>query len=63
MSNDTRIAVDVTKAVFELAISDRAGHVARRVRLPQAQFRSLQSSGEEGWHGPVPWIARSRGEL
>ena len=38
MSNDTRIAVDVAKAVFELAISDRAGHVARRVRLPRAQF-------------------------
>jgi transposase len=28
----------VAKAVFELAISDRAGHVARRVRLPRAQF-------------------------
>ena len=28
MSNDTRIAVDVAKAVFELAISDRDGHVA-----------------------------------
>src|ERR1700741_3350991 len=38
MSNDTRIAVDVAKAVFELAISDRAGHVARRARLPRAQF-------------------------
>jgi hypothetical protein len=25
MSNDTRIAVDVAKAVFELAISDRPG--------------------------------------
>src|SRR6266536_1352955 len=38
MSNDTRIAVDVAKAVFELAISDRPGHVARRERLPRAQF-------------------------
>jgi transposase len=38
MSNDTRIAVDVAKAVFELAISDRAGHVSRRVRLPRPQF-------------------------
>ena len=28
MSNDTRIAVDVAKAVFEIAISDRPGHVA-----------------------------------
>ena len=38
MSNDTRIAVDVAKAVFELAISHRAGHVARRERLPRTQF-------------------------
>jgi len=38
MSNDTRIAIDVAKAVFELAISDRPGHVARRERLPRAQF-------------------------
>jgi transposase len=43
MSNDTRIAVDVAKAVFELAISDRAGHVARRVRLPRAQFLPLMA--------------------
>jgi transposase len=38
MSNDTRIAVDVAKAVFELAISDRPGHVACRERLPRGQF-------------------------
>lgn len=38
MSNDTRIAVDVAKAVFELAMSDRPGHVARRIRLPRTQF-------------------------
>ena len=38
MQNDTRIAVDVAKAVFELAVSDRPGHVARRERLPRAQF-------------------------
>ena len=38
MSNDTRIVIDVAKAVFELALSDRAGHVARRLRLPRAQF-------------------------
>ena len=28
MGNDTRIAVDVAKAVCEVAISDRPGHVA-----------------------------------
>ena len=38
MSNDTRIAVDVAKAVFEVAISDRPGHVTRRERLPRGQF-------------------------
>ena len=43
MSNDTRIAVDVAKAVFELAISDRAGHVARRERLPRALFLAFMA--------------------
>src|SRR5688572_33425856 len=38
MSNDTRIAVDVAKAVFEIAISDRPGHVIRRERPQRAQF-------------------------
>ena len=38
MSNDTRIAVDVAKAVFEIAVSDRPGHVVRRERLPRSQF-------------------------
>src|SRR5262245_32481280 len=38
MDNDTRIAVDVAKAVFEIAVSDRPGHVCRRERLPRAQF-------------------------
>ena len=43
MSNDTRIAVDVAKAVFELAISDRPGHVARRARLPRALFLAFMA--------------------
>ena len=38
MSNDTRIAIDVAKAVFEIAISDRPGHVVRRERPQRAQF-------------------------
>ena len=38
MGNDTRIAVDVAKAVFEVAISNQAGRVARRERLQRAQF-------------------------
>ena len=38
MQNDTRIAVDVAKAVFEIAISDCPGRIVRRERLPRAQF-------------------------
>jgi transposase len=38
MANDTRIAVDVAKSVFEVAVSDRPGRVCRRERLPRAQF-------------------------
>ena len=38
MGNDTRIAVDLAKAVFEVGVSDRPGHVIRRERLPRAQF-------------------------
>jgi hypothetical protein len=30
LANDTHIAVDVAKAVFEIAISYRPGHVVRR---------------------------------
>jgi len=38
MSNNTRIAVDVAKAVFEVAISDRPGRVSRRERPKRHQF-------------------------
>ncbi len=38
MQNDTRISVDVAKAVLEVAISDRPGHVVRRERLARAHF-------------------------
>lgn len=38
MQNDTRISVDVAKAIFEVAVSDRPGRVARRERLPRSQF-------------------------
>jgi transposase len=43
MSNDTRIAVDVAKAVFEIAVSDRPGHVVRRERLPRSQFLAFMA--------------------
>jgi transposase len=38
VQNDTRIAVDIAKAVFEIAVSDRPGHVAKTARPPRAQF-------------------------
>lgn len=38
MQNDTRISVDVAKAVLEVAISDRPGHVTRRERLVREGF-------------------------
>src|SRR5262245_38577568 len=38
MGNDTRIAVDVAKAVFEVASSERTGKVSRRERLSRVQF-------------------------
>ena len=38
MQNDTRIAVDLAKSVFEIALSKRPGRVSRRERLPRAQF-------------------------
>jgi len=43
MSNDTRIGVDVAKAVFEIAISDRPGYVMRRERLPRGQFLAFMT--------------------
>jgi transposase len=43
MSNDTRIAVDVAKTVFEIAISERAGHVSRRERLRRDQFLAFMA--------------------
>lgn len=38
MSNDTAIAVDVAKNVFQLGVSDRPGKVRRTERLQRAQF-------------------------
>ena len=43
MSNDTRIAVDVAKAVFEIAISDRPGHVVGRARPLRPQFLAFMA--------------------
>jgi transposase len=38
MGNDTAIAVDVAKNVFELGISDRPGVLRRKERLQRPQF-------------------------
>ena len=38
MQNSTRIAVDIAKSVFEIAVSDRPGRVARTARLRRARF-------------------------
>ena len=38
MQNDTRIAVDLAKSVFEVAVSERPGRISRRERLPRARF-------------------------
>jgi transposase len=38
VQNDTRIAVDVAKSVFEVAVSVRPGQVARRERLTRDRF-------------------------
>lgn len=38
MKNDTVIAVDVAKAVLEVGVSDRPGHVCRRDRLERPRF-------------------------
>ena len=38
MSNDTAIAVDVAKNVFQLGVSDRPGKMRRTERLQRAQF-------------------------
>jgi len=41
MQNDTRIAVDLAKAVFEIAVSHHPGQVARRERLARSQVLSF----------------------
>ena len=38
---DTTISVDVAKSVFELAVSDRPGHVRSTHRLPRSRFLSF----------------------
>ena len=38
MQNDTLVAVDIAKEVFEIGVSDRPGRVARRRRLYRHEF-------------------------
>jgi transposase len=41
VQNHTAIAADVAKAVFEVAVSDRPGHVCRRARLRRAEVQAF----------------------
>jgi transposase len=38
VQNDTRIAVDIAKSVFQIAVSNQPGRVARRARVTRGQF-------------------------
>jgi transposase len=38
MQNDTLVAVDSAKEVFEIGLSDRPGHVTRRRRVASYEF-------------------------
>jgi hypothetical protein len=56
MQNDTRIAVDLAKCVFEIAVSDRPGHIVRRERLSRAQFLEFLANHPPATrgHGALP---------
>jgi transposase len=41
MQNDTLVAVDVAKEVFEVAVSDRPGRVTLRKRLLRDRFAAF----------------------
>ena len=41
MENDTLIAVDLAKSVFEIAVSEQPGKVSQRWRLPRSRFVSF----------------------
>jgi hypothetical protein len=60
MRNDTLVAVDTAKKVFEVGVSDRPGHVARRRRLERYEFTGVlrpAAAGDGGdggvWLGPI----------
>ena len=56
--NDTTIAVDLAKSVFEVAASERAGHVSERYRLSRAQFLKYFAQRLAWIHGRVLGRAR-----
>ena len=55
--NDTTIAIDVAKSVFEVAVSSRPGHVRARYRLSRDGF--IEEDGEI-WSRDGRLIAQSR---
>jgi len=48
MHNDTRIAIDLAKSVFEIAISERPGRVCRRQRLSRGRFLAFMAQQASG---------------
>jgi len=49
--NDTRIGVDIAKAAFQIAVSERPGRVSRCDCLRRGQFLFLAASGADLAHG------------
>jgi transposase len=43
VQNDTRIAIDIAKSVFQIAVSERPGRVCRRERLPRSRFLAFMA--------------------
>jgi hypothetical protein len=53
--NDTTLAIDLAKTVFEVAVSTRPGAVARRRRREHLWAPNRRSGGRSPW-GPAPGL-------
>ena len=62
MSERIRIAIDLAKSVFQLAVSDRPGKVTRKARLNRAQLLPFLAQQPPAWVVesplcvPVSWV-------
>ncbi len=67
MGNDTLVAVDLAKSVFQLAVSDRPGRVVRRERLTRDKFleffaqQAFSTVIMEAWGSAHYWARRIEG--